>query len=355
MRDALIIIPALNPAKKLVSYVDELIENGFGKIILIDDGSDKKDSMEVFDMLEGYTECVVLRHAVNMGKGRALKDAFNYYQLRCAADFNGVITVDSDGQHSVDDVIKLAKELRESPSSLILGVRDFDQADVPFKSRFGNKITRWIIKLLYGGNISDTQTGLRAIPNQLINMYLCLFGERFEYETMMLIETLQRKIEIREVKIRTIYINDNSETHFKAVEDSFKIYKLIFATFFKYTLSSLSSAVIDFLFFGIFVTLLNNFDLAVKIGMATVFARIISSAYNYLVNKKVVFKSKNSRNTLIRYYMLFFVQMCCSAVGVFLLCTLGAQEFWAKVVVDTVLFFISFQIQRVWIFSKVGE
>ena len=352
MNDVLIVIPSLNPANELLDYVDSLIKNGFGKILLIDDGSNKDESIEVFKKLENNEECVILRHAVNMGKGRALKDAFNYYQLYFADKYTGIVTVDSDGQHCVEDVIKMAEALKENPESLILGVRDFDQDNVPFKSKFGNKITKFVMKLLYGGNISDTQTGLRGIPNKLINSYITLFGERFEYETTMLIETLQRKISIHEVKIRTIYINDNSETHFKPLQDSLKIYKLIFGTFFKYLLSSVSSALIDFLFFGLFVSLLHSFDLAVKIGVATVLARIISSIYNYTVNKNIVFKSNKKRSTFIKYYILFFLQMCCSAAGVYLICRIGLPEFWSKVIVDTVLFLISFQIQRIWIFSK---
>ena len=352
MNDVLIIIPSLNPATGLIDYVDSLIANGLEKILLIDDGSNKEESKQIFNKLEKYNECTILCHAVNMGKGRALKNALNYYQLYFSNSFSGVVTVDSDGQHSVEDVIKMSEAVKNNPDSLILGVRDFNQDNVPFKSKFGNKITKFVMKLLYGGNISDTQTGLRGIPNKLINSYITLYGERFEYETMMLIETLQRKISIHEVKIRTIYINDNSETHFKPLQDSLKIYKLIFGTFFKYLLSSLSSALIDFLFFGLFVSLLHNFDLAVKIGAATVLARIISSIYNYTVNKNIVFKCNKKRSTLFKYYILFFLQMCCSAVGVYLICRIGFPEFWSKLIVDTVLFLISFQIQRILIFSK---
>lgn len=352
MNDVLIIIPSLNPATELIEYVDSLIKNGFEKILLIDDGSNKDESKEVFNKLENYEECVILRHAVNMGKGRALKDAFNYYQLYFADSYTGIVTVDSDGQHCVEDVIKMTEALNENPDSLILGVRDFDQDNVPFKSKFGNKITKFVMKLLYGGNISDTQTGLRGIPNKLIDSYITLFGERFDYETTMLIETLQRKIAIYEVKIRTIYRNDNRETHFRPFQDSFEIYKLIFGTFLKYMLSAISSAVIDFLFFGLFVSLFRNFDIALKITVSTVIARIISSAFNYSVNKNIVFKSEKKRSTFIKYYILFFLQMSCSAAGVYLVCKTGFPEFWSKVIVDTVLFLISFQIQRIWIFPR---
>lgn len=168
MKRSTIIIPSLNPDKKLLDYVDSLIQEGFSEFIIIDDGS-KVEIQDIFDLLEDREECVVLHHIVNMGKGRALKDAFNYYlaqkKVNDCGDFTkgGVITVDSDGQHKVEDVLKLDNILQENSDALILGARNFFQENVPVKSKFGNQLTRKVMKFLYGGNITDTQTGLRGI------------------------------------------------------------------------------------------------------------------------------------------------------------------------------------------------
>ena len=348
-----IIIPALNPDNKLIKYVSELLEKGYEEIILVDDGSDS-DHKNVFDELK-KEGCRVLSHAINMGKGRALKNAFNYYLSEYDLNFyKGVITVDSDGQHSVDDVVTLTDMVNHSNKELIIGVRDFDADNVPFKSKFGNKLTKCVIKLLYGGSISDTQTGLRAIPNRLLYNYLTLSGERFEYETTMLINTLQDKGSIKECPIKTIYLNENKGTHFRPIQDSIAIYSIILGTFIKYVFSSLSSSLIDLGFFAFFSAILSSCSSEYRIGFATFFARVLSSFFNYFVNKNIVFGDKSKyKITLVKYYSLCIMQMVLSGLGVYglnFICRI--PELISKVIVDTILFFVSYQIQRRIIFNK---
>ena len=251
MKKILILIPALNPPIQLIDYVKLLLDNGLKDILLVDDGS-KEEFKEIFDTIEKFPNAniKVFKHAKNLGKGRALKNAFNYFlTLPNLAEYSGVVTADSDGQHRVEDVIKVAKEVEENPNKLILGCRDFDLEQVPPKSKFGNKITNGAFKLFYGKNISDTQTGLRGFPTAIIKDFLDIVGARFEYETKMLIYCFQKEIEIKEVVIETVYFNDNSETHFNPIIDSLKIYKVTLSPFLKYIASAISSFILDILSF----------------------------------------------------------------------------------------------------------
>ena len=348
MDNTIIIIPALNPDVSLTNYIQELKSVGFSNILVVDDGSECKN---IFMELEKKFECTIFTHAVNMGKGRALKDAFNY----CLVNHKrkSVITVDSDGQHTVKDVVRMKHALEEHSDSLILGVRKFEGNNVPQKSSFGNRITRSILKFLYGGNISDTQTGLRGIPCDLLSRYVTLFGERFEYETGMLIETLQSKIPIHEIEIETVYFDNNSGTHFRPIADSWAIYRLIFAVFIKYSLSSMSSALIDLTVFQLLTLILAGTSMGIMVWIATIGARIISSLYNYYINKNVVFRANvHSKNTFVKYYILCICQMCASALGVYFLWEFaGMPELITKIIVDGILFVLSFQIQKKWIFG----
>lgn len=347
-----IIIPAYNPGEELIRYVEELHKSGEKDIIVVDDGS-KEEKKYIFKALADK-QCVVISHAVNMGKGRALKNAFNYCMLNYDKEsYCGVITVDSDGQHSVADVMRMKEALIQNRQSLILGVRNFSQSNVPPKSEFGNKITRRIIKLLHGGNISDTQTGLRAISLENLSKVVTLYGERFEYETGMLLEAIHKNIPIEEIEIETIYHEENKGTHFRAIVDSWKIYKLILGNFFLYTMSSLSSSLIDLGVFQIIWNVLNKTALRTQVIIATVVARIISSLWNYCVNKNIVFQEENKTgNSFIKYYILCVSQMLASAGGVYLLITLmEVPEIVIKGIVDILLFFISFRIQKAWVFS----
>lgn len=352
----IVIIPALNPpCQRLKDYVLKLMECGCERILLVDDGS-ATEYKNIFSDLETYDAVRVFRHAINLGKGRALKDAFNYAVVEWGMeDCSGVITVDSDGQHTVEDVVALQKELDiQTVPTLLLGTRDFDDPKVPFKSRYGNKITSGIFKLLYGIKLGDTQTGLRAIPKEYMVQYMDLSGERFEYEMNMLIFGAIHNHSMKQIKIQTVYFDNNSETHFRPFVDSMKIYKLIFAGFFKYLFTSLSSAVIDLLIFHMMTLLLVSLKTEMVIIVSTVIARIVSSLYNFLLNRNIVFKSSgNTCKQMIQYYVLCIVQLCCSAGFVVLLdYMIGWDKTFEKIIVDSVLFVISYQIQRTWVFKE---
>lgn len=209
------------------------------------------------------------------------------------------------------------------------------------------------IKTLIGGNITDTQTGLRGIPIGLLGKWSVLFGERFEYETMMLIDSIKSDISVREVKIKTIYIDDNRETHFNAVADSIAIYRLIFRTFLKYIIVSLFSFIIDYALFCFLIGILPYTYDKQKIAAATVIARVCSSLFNYAANKNIVFKNNDNYKTLIYYYILCITQMFCSALLVLVFNNFNILPVQvSKIIVDIFLFLISFQIQQKIIFKK---
>lgn len=351
-----ILIPALNPDKKLLAYIEELISAGFKNIIVVDDGSEKEYQV-IFKTLQQYEEVVLLRHARNFGKGRALKTGFNYFLNRWEDDANvhGIITVDSDGQHLTSDVVKVSNALDNTEhETLFLGTRNFDYDFVPFKSKFGNKTTSSVFAFLYGRKLSDTQTGLRGMSKGLVYEYLDLTGERFEYEINMLMQATRCKHMIEEVPIETVYVDNNNETHFRPVQDSWKIYKVMLGGFVKYIFSSLSSSLIDIVAYRIFLSMFIACTTNTQIFLATALARVLSSMYNFMVNKKMVFGSKGDiRTQMVKYYVLCVGQMLVSAGAVMLLdYVLGWNKVLEKVIVDTILFFISYHIQKVLVFSE---
>lgn len=350
-----VIIPALNPDKALIQYCEVLLGAGIDFILVVNDGSDR-EYKDIFDAIGQKHGCCVITHRENQGKGRALKDAFRYFMEKgeFTEQYIGVITVDSDGQHSAEDVIKLKRELCQNRKELILGVRDFQLSHVPAKSRYGNKLTCFIFYLLHGVKLKDTQTGLRAIPCSILPCYVNLKGERFEYETNMLIATADCGIPFCEIEIQTIYLNQNEGTHFRPFRDSVIIYGLLFQKFIRYVFSGLSSFLLDILAFRLILTISHFSDAAVRITFSTVCARILSSIYNFMMNRNFVFEKKGKIiEKMIPYYLLCFFQTCASAFLVFV-CYQGfdISETVAKIVVDMMLFIISYQIQKRCIFNN---
>ena len=347
-----LIIPAYEPDERMIILLRRLAAEYEDRIVVINDGSGP-----AYDGLyEQVAElgCTVLTHYVNMGKGRALKDAFNYC-LCTWPDMKGCVTADSDGQHTPEDILRCRQLLLEDDRDLVLGCRNFDGPGIPWKSTFGNKVTRQVCRLLSGLDITDTQTGLRGIPRSFMAKLINTPGECFEFEMQMLLET-KNCCSIREFSIQTIYDSeDNHSTHFDPVKDSIRVYSVFGKQFLLFVFSSLSSAVLDLVLFSVFVSLLKGTGGIWYAGAATILARIISAAYNFLINHRLVFKSQVSkRNAAIRYFLLAILQMLASALlvtgGVYLLPM--APELAVKIVVDTILFFISYTIQREMVFSS---
>ena len=347
-----IVLPSLNPDDKLNKVVDGLLGAGFTDIVLVNDGSDEAH-LEPFRQAASHKEVTLLTHEVNKGKGRALKTAFSYV-VENRKGSAGVITVDGDNQHTVKDIKACAEKLLECGDKVILGCRDFTQKNVPWKSRVGNVSTSLVFRIFCGIKISDTQTGLRAIPYRYLPLMCEVEGERFEYETQMLFAIKRNHIGMEEVKIETVYLEDNASTHFDPIKDSLKIYKIIF----KFMLSSGTSFLIDYGIYSLLVFLIGaKLERGVRLLIATFAARAVSSICNYTMNKNAVFKSKASvGRSLVRYYILCVFQTAASYGLVFLLsslCRAGSfLEIVLKLVVDVVLFIISFQIQHRWVFKE---
>lgn len=344
-----VIIPAYEPDHKLIALLEHLKESGFENVIVVDDGSEGEGYQTLFRQAQEMG-AVVLHHAVNQGKGRALKTAFHYC-LFYFPDALGCVTIDSDGQHALKDMTACMEALAQSPESLILGVRDFNQAGVPARSAFGNKVTSRVMKLLAGLSVSDTQTGLRAIPAAFMKELLFEKGERFEFETNMLLAAKESGRNIVEVPIETIYLEENKSSHFHPIKDSFKIYVI----FFKFIVSSLSSSVVDLVLFSLFLILLEerSFGRFSYIMMATIMARILSAGYNFIINYKVVFKSRNKAGwAALKYACLAVFIMFASGFlverlyGIF-----HFPEVLIKVPVDVLLFLVSFWIQREFVYK----
>lgn len=351
--DVVIIIPAYNPDKKFSVFLRDLNKAGYNKIVVINDGS-KEETRQFFDEAKNNYHCVVLSHSVNLGQGRAYKTGFNYYISECkqGGDFEntiGIIQCDCDGQHHIDDINTCAELLRRYPNKFILGVRDFSKKEVPFRSRLGNNCTTFIFKVFCGLNISDTQTGLKGIPASIIPNLMEVSGERFEYASSVLLEIKKQGIEIVQFPIQTIYINGNETSHFNPLFDSIRIYSLIF----KYLISSLSAFVVDVIIFSIFLSIFRGM-IDNYIIVATYMSKLISCAYSFFINKNLVFHNGGRFfPTAFKFTILCIIQASLSGIFVNkMVCLTAWHEIICKVIVDTILFFLSYQIQNRWVFNN---
>ncbi len=346
-----IVIPAYEPGQELVPYVDALLTQELGPVLIIDDGSGGAFA-PIFTALEGKPGCTVLHHTENRGKGAALKTAFAHYLAHTPEGCAGIITVDCDGQHAVPDVLRLQQALEEHPDALVLGVRDFGP-DTPARSRRGNRAASMALSALYGIKLGDTQTGLRGVPNSLLPALAGLRGDRFEYELNMLITARQKCVPFLQVPIQTIYFNNNSGSHFRTFADLFRILALLGRSVVQYAGAAALSVVIDVAVYAVMVKLLLlAVPLAERIFLSTVTARILSSVANYLCNRRLPYvQNKKLLPTMLKYYVLWFFQLMSSFFLTWLLSQFVLlDDLAAKLLVDIFLAVISYQIQLRWVF-----
>ena len=218
------LIPAYKPSDTLVGLVEELDRRGFSTVV-VDDGSGQE-----YDWI--FEDCAfhaaVLTHRENKGKGAALKTGLRFIGRSCETPCT-VVTLDADGQHSVDDAVKVCAMAERCLSALVLGCRSFKGEDVkvPKKSLLGNKLTRTVFRLSSGVDVSDTQTGLRAVPAQFLEQFTEIEGERSEYETNMLLQMKRLGIRFVEQPIETVYDKEEYSSHYNALKDSWRIFKVM--------------------------------------------------------------------------------------------------------------------------------
>jgi glycosyltransferase involved in cell wall biosynthesis len=343
-----IIIPAYEPDERLKTLVEELLPLPFRRIVVIDDGS-SPECLPLFDTLEEHG-CVVLHHAVNQGKGAAIKTGIAYAREHLE-DFGGYVTCDADGQHRAEDIQKVSEAMADAPCALVMGARDLTAKNVPAKSRFGNGFSSFYFRLSTGIVCKDTQTGLRGIPVSMTDLALGIPENRYDYEMNFLMKVAKEGNGIVNIPIATVYLDRNSSSHFKPLLDSFRIYKEPL----KFALSSLLCAAVDL---GIFTILAHVLEGHVfeSVFIATVTARVVSGILNFLLNRIWSFQNYSSIvRQFRRYFLLYLLQLGLSIAFVSLLAFLPISLTVIKIFVDGTLFLGSFFIQKRWVFAKKAE
>lgn len=357
-----IIIPTLEPDQDFDSRVEQLRKSIPAQIVVVEDGSGT-DYQEIFDRVSETDGCTVLHHGENMGKGRALKTGFAYVRQCIEAETEAaekdmeteipvavILCMDSDGQHSAENGAMVLKRARSCPGTLILGGRNFSESGVPWKSRLGNRVSSAVFQLISGRYLSDTQTGLRAFDDSLLDLMLEVPGERFEYETNVLLACVSRGIPVRVEKIDTVYIDKNEGTHFHPVRDSAAVLGALFREPLRFGMSSLLCAFLDLFLFWLIekrIEVTGQQERFWHIAAATAGARILSASVNFTLNRYWVFGRGKGWTSIHRYLLLCIGITAASAVSVAAVSALfRADPTAAKIFCDAMFFIVSWQIQR---------
>jgi putative flippase GtrA len=339
--DLAVVIPAYRPGPEFPEFVRSVLQTKIGAVIVINDGSESAYD-HLFDEIKALPRTSCLRHESNLGKGAALKTGLTYV----AANYHtckAVITADADGQHLVADIIRVAERLDRESDCLVLGARRFE-GSVPWRSKIGNRITRTLFGWVVGRHLSDTQTGLRAIPCRLLPKLVSIQSNGYEFELDMLIAAKHGGVRIVEENIQTIYEPGNPSSHFDPLFDSARIYFVLF----RFACVSLLTALLDNTVFIL------TFYATSTILPAQAVGRIAGTVFNYPAARKAVFLSGEKHSRLLPRYLSLVVISAMMSYGLMrILFSYGIQNIvLAKVISETVLFLFNFAVLRDFVFTR---
>ena len=217
-----VLIPALKPCDRLLRLLAGLMEREPTlRVILVNDGS-PPDCQGIFDQAASLPQIEVLSHPRNQGKGAALRTGIQRF-LETALPSEILVTADADGQHLPEDILAVAAAAEKRPTSLVMGVRSFGEG-VPWRSQFGNNLTRLVFQLFTHIDLQDTQTGLRVIPRSLMPRLMEVRAKRYSFELEMLLIAAREKTALFQTPIQTVYLDGNCDSHFNPILDSLRIY-----------------------------------------------------------------------------------------------------------------------------------
>lgn len=193
MEKTFIVIPAFNEDTVIEAVIEDVKKSGFKNLIIVDDGS-TDESFKV----SKKTGSLVLHHALNRGKGAALKTGVEAAKILGA---ESVVTFDGDGQHDPNDIRKMISKL-EQGYDVILGTRSFEK--IPALRRVGNIMGNIFTWLIYGLWVNDSQCGFRAFSKKALK-FIDTQHDRYEYESEVVREIARHKLKFTEVPIKVLY------------------------------------------------------------------------------------------------------------------------------------------------------
>jgi glycosyltransferase involved in cell wall biosynthesis len=211
------LIPALDCSGTIAEPVRGAAEY-LERVLVVDDGS-----------TDGTAETArragaeVLVHPENLGKGASLLDGLRQLGEQ---GFTHAVTLDGDGQHYPTEIPKLLAEAETHPEAFVVGARQIEQA-VAWINRFGNELANLWLRIASGRDLGDTQSGFRVYPIAA-TLALQPVGQRFDFETEILIRAARAGHDVRSVPIRVFYAPpDERQSHYDKLWDTLRIVRIV--------------------------------------------------------------------------------------------------------------------------------
>ena len=215
-KNTFVVLPAYNEATRIQPVIEEIAKKGY-RMIIVNDGSSDNTLEVIKESKKKYPNNIhIFSLMINRGVGVATQTGFD-----AVFKFNPkyVVSMDSDGQHSADDLDNVITPLVTGQAQAVIGVRPLK--DMPFTRNFANAVMNLLTRIFYKVNVSDSQTGFRAITIDALRK-IDINARGYLISSEFIREINEKNIPFAEVPIKTIY---TPETQAKGtnVKEAFKI------------------------------------------------------------------------------------------------------------------------------------
>ena len=208
-----ILIPAYNAGKTILPVVRECLQHGL-PVVLVDDGSTDDTS----DQLTGLP-VMLLRHGRNLGKGAALKTGFAW---ALESGFEGVVTLDADGQHDVSAITKLIASAQGGNWGILIASRHSQFEQMAGLRKLWNRIGVWCIWKRTGFEITDSQSGFRYYSREVLKD-VSLASNGYALEMEILLKAWKSGFTVGSLPIAARVADGRATSHYRPLKDTVSI------------------------------------------------------------------------------------------------------------------------------------
>lgn len=200
--DSCILIPSYNEERAIGDIVKKLKDRNF-TVYVVDDGSSDATALKAAE-----AGAVVIKNATNMGKGAAIRAGFD--RILSEGRFSSIVIMDGDDQHDIDDIEHLINKARESGADLVLGNRMQDTSRMPIIRIATNRFMSWLLSVMTGRSIPDTQCGFRLIKIGLLKN-MTLRSSNYDIDSEIILNAAKAGFKIESTPVKTVYGNEKSK------------------------------------------------------------------------------------------------------------------------------------------------
>ncbi|TFF89498.1 MAG: glycosyltransferase family 2 protein [Promethearchaeota archaeon] len=213
-----IILPLYNEENTIRYVLEVLPQHPCIEIIIVDDCSEDR-SLEEIKKVDLPIKLRIIKHHINRGYGGSIMTGVKY----SLGDI--IITMDSDGQHSPDDIYNLIEPIINNKADYAIGSRYLGSYfyTLPLRTRLGESMVEKALQILFGIKIVNNQNGFRAFKRELIPIFENAQYKGYAFCTELIIKAKLNNYRVVECPIK-VYDREYGKSKIRLIKLAYDIF-----------------------------------------------------------------------------------------------------------------------------------